>query len=401
MRRYLLLGLLGVGLALQSGCALYYPDERGDGPFSYCDDTGCYECNDYECWQVSPGGGGGYYCSSNWDCAGGCYCDVWNTGTCIETGFCSSDADCWDGFVCDDRASCVPPETVPPPGCASDDECAAGCYCDEATGVCVEAGFCDSDADCPVGMACDSRSSCVPVGCTSDDQCAAGCYCDDAGNCAESGYCTQDSDCSYLGAEWTCDEARGTCIPDEGAPPPPPPPPPPQGCTVDADCTAGQICCDGECKDARPDVIDECTGDGMCGGGDCVDGLCHQACATDADCGTGDICDAASGTCWSNAAGGGACVFNVDCGAGFTCINAFCHTNCASDADCANPADFCDMGVCQPDWRVVSECSIDADCNVAADEECVDGQCLTRCMQDLDCAACPDGPICTAGYCGE
>ena len=31
----------------------------------------------------------------------------------------------------------------------------------------------------------------------------------------------------------------------------------------------------------------------------------------------------------------------------------------------------------------------------------VDGQCVTRCMQDADCNLCPDGPACVMGYCQE
>lgn len=396
MRRLLLLGIFGLGLVSQSGCALYYPDD-GDSSYQYCDGTGCYECNDYECWQV--GGGDGWSCWSNVDCAAGCWCDT-DAGTCIESGYCSSDADCFDGTVCDEaRSSCTPPDAIDPTyGCTNDYECAAGCYCDLASGSCVEAGYCASDAECAAGYTCDeARSSCVPAGdpgeCVVTDPCAAGCYWDESLEyCVETGYCGADSDCAYLGM--VCDECRSTCVPESEVPPPPP-----TGCTTDADCAAGELCCDGECKAPNPVEDITCTGDGECGGGTCVDGSCHAACVSDADCGTGDVCVA--GYCENNALGGGECVFNADCGADLTCINGSCHTNCVSDAECANPADFCDDGVCQPDWRPVSECSIDADCSVSAGEECVDGQCLTRCMQDSDCAACPDGPVCTGGYCGE
>jgi hypothetical protein len=56
------------------------------------------------------------------------------------------------------------------------------------------------------------------------------------------------------------------------------------------------------------------------------------------------------------------------------------------------------MGICQPDWRIVSECAVDSDCTVAG-QQCVNGQCVTRCMQDSDCDLCPDGPACVMGYC--
>ena len=344
MRRYLLLGIFALGL---TGCALYYPPDDEDSPYSYCDSSGCYECDSYSCWRVS-GGDGTPWCTTNADCAAACFCEA-ASGTCIETSFCASDADCFDGLVCDDRSSCVPPETVgPPAGCTVDDQCAAACYCEEENGTCVE-----------------------------------------------SGYCAADTDCAWLGME--CDETRTTCIPPDGGPIDPP-----VACTLDADCAAGQTCCDGECKDARvPGDVGNCTYSGECGGGICADGSCFAACATSADCGTGQIC-AIDGYCQNDPLPTPVCVFNADCGdaTAYTCINGYCHNNCVSDAECSNAADFCEIGVCQPDWRTVSECAINADC--ASSEQCVDAQCRTDCMQDSDCDLCIDGPVCGAGgYCQE
>jgi hypothetical protein len=171
------------------------------------------------------------------------------------------------------------------------------------------------------------------------------------------------------------------------------------GCTRDADCADGEACCDGQCKPARSELpVGGCTYDGECGGGDCRDGLCHAACMTSGQCGTGDICEGAF--CQKNDDPVVVCVFNEACGPGHVCINATCHRECDGDAGSANPADFCDDGICRPDWRRVSECTIDRDCQNAG-EQCVDGQCRTRCMQDLDCATCVDGPTCVMGYCQE
>jgi hypothetical protein len=107
-----------------------------------------------------------------------------------------------------------------PPGwnCSSDAECAAGCYCDKApgaqTGECAEAGFCDSNADCPDGYVCDDRSSCVPgtppTPCTADADCPAGAICGDAGVCEASCVCATDAEAQAAGWDH-CDESRGTC----------------------------------------------------------------------------------------------------------------------------------------------------------------------------------------------
>jgi hypothetical protein len=109
-----------------------------------------------------------------------------------------------------------------PPGwsCTSDAECAAGCYCDIADGAkegeCAEAGFCSGDEDCPEGYVCDGRSSCVPGDppqtCTFDVDCPAGAYCNN-GLCETSCVCENDAQAQAAGWAY-CDEARGTCHPD-------------------------------------------------------------------------------------------------------------------------------------------------------------------------------------------
>ncbi len=98
--------------------------------------------------------------------------------------------------------------------CADDRECAAGCYCDENSGVCEEAGYCSVDRDCPDGFVCDDRSSCVPSDtCTSDDQCLAGSFCNE-GACETSCVCDTDADAQAQGFGY-CDEVRNTCMPSD------------------------------------------------------------------------------------------------------------------------------------------------------------------------------------------
>lgn len=201
---------LVMAVAAASGCTFYFgPEDDDDRYYSYCDDTGCYTCDSAtgECW--SDGGGGGYGCYSDDDCAAGCYCDSYS-GECIETGFCSYDEECGDGYVCDDRASCVPDGTDPT--YCWDTGCSLGSYCDSWTGQCVPSVTCDGNDDCDTGYFCNG-GTCTPSYCTDDSECAAGCYCEPASGCVETGFCSNDAECPADGD--TCDETRSTCIPGE------------------------------------------------------------------------------------------------------------------------------------------------------------------------------------------
>ncbi len=204
----LLLGIALLGMTTLGGCVIYDTYDDDDDGYTYCDESGCWYCDDYGCYPDGDNGWG--TCTSNYDCAAGCYCAA--DGSCQEQGFCSTDADCPDGFVCDDRASCVPEGSDT--GCNADEDCPEGSFCDEMAGVCVGSGQCTDDTQCPVGMACNvERGTCEPVPCTSDDQCLEGCYCnEDTGACEESGTCTEDADC---GEGFECDTGRATCVPCE------------------------------------------------------------------------------------------------------------------------------------------------------------------------------------------
>jgi hypothetical protein len=365
------------------------------GLFTLLGLTGCpiYE----RPWDDEPDWGGAY-CTTNYDCAGGCYCGT--DGWCIETNFCSDDDQCTPGLVCDSRSSCVPPDGAG--SCDADTDCPSGAFCDERTGECITSPTCGPNGEvgsCGPGRTCDSRGTCVPTTCTADTQCPTSFFCDETTRqCVPSLSCYTDNDCTRIPGT-TCDESRSTCEPPDTQP----------GCVLDTDCGANQTCCNGICTveptcTPRPiEDVGRCTYDGECGGGDCrilppaLDGTCHAACTTDDQCGTGDVC-ADDGFCDRDPAPTPQCLFNRDCADGGTCINGTCHAACTTDAQCTDSADFCDQGICQPDWRVVSECTLSVDCQNAG-EECVDGQCRTRCMQPADCAVCVDGPACVMGYC--
>lgn len=202
-----LLACLGLAMAATaSGCTLYFGEDRS----GYDCPPGTYES--YDDWGNEicvAGGGGGFYCSTDDQCAAGCYCDE-AAGTCQEAGFCSTDADCGSGMSCDCTNSCVP----------------AGTETRSCGNTCFETG-------CPVGTVCAADGTCVPDGltCEDDTQCAAGCYCLN-GTCEESALCTADSDCA---ANEHCDVPRSTCVP--GAPDPGP------ACNGTITCTLGPPTC--------------------------------------------------------------------------------------------------------------------------------------------------------------
>jgi hypothetical protein len=102
MKKLHFLGLAFLLAFLATSCQLYFGGE-GDGD-SYCAADGYYVRGE---WVSAQCPGGGNACASDKDCAAGCHCNE-QTGVCDETGFCSSARDCPDGYTCDDRSSCVP-----------------------------------------------------------------------------------------------------------------------------------------------------------------------------------------------------------------------------------------------------------------------------------------------------
>ncbi|HTJ43232.1 MAG TPA: hypothetical protein VL463_14100 [Kofleriaceae bacterium] len=265
------LGLACLMLALSLGasaCNLYFGPDHSQDHWTYCDQSGCYDCNGNSC---TPQGGPGYYCESSNQCAAGCYCDLVQGdstyGTCVEAGFCSDSSQCQSGYHCDARGSCVPDTN--PTGCSSSADCSDGSYCDTLTGSCVRSTTCGNDGTCPTGYQCDSRGTCVPVACTDSTMCNPGCYCDTTqtdpnyGQCVETGYCTNDTQCPN---GYYCDEGRSTCMPgtDPNAP----------SCagTIDASCTVGMPACqDGQvatiqngCWTGSCQTISTCTAAPSC-----------------------------------------------------------------------------------------------------------------------------------------
>jgi len=269
----LALGIAILGVTALAGCEVYYGD-RTDGWSSgetYCDATGCWYCDDYGCYPID-GDGRWEECRSNDECAAGCYCD---DGACIETGFCNSDADCPEALICDDRATCVPDDSIG--RCGSDADCPRGTRCDRRAGVCIGSPTCTSNDDCDPGYACDDRGTCAPVPCTADDQCVSGAICDTTtGLCVDTAVCGASTDCAD---GMKCDTARRTCVPcgDGGCTPQPGscyeqpvcdslPPTCPSGTlpgVIDG-CYSGLCIPEALCPDPKPWACADATGEAEC-----------------------------------------------------------------------------------------------------------------------------------------
>lgn len=212
-----LLTSLGVALTLAlSGCTLYFGGHGGHDRWTYCGADGFYVCEGDNCtWQGAscPGGDGGtgYTCTSDRDCAAGCYCA--DSGTCEEAGFCTTDADCGPGFVCDvSRSSCEPAPPPPPPPPAP--VCGNGRL--ETGEACDDGNTTDGDG-CSATCTVEPQASCVgTLTCNlGAPRCPAdqvplildGCY---TGECKAIAQCDAPPVCEVINTEASC-LARTDC----------------------------------------------------------------------------------------------------------------------------------------------------------------------------------------------
>ena len=216
--------------AAMSACVLYV-DDSGSSPSSgsnsYCDSSGCYTCDtagtckcvDDSCTSTGSGSGSAFSCTTDSQCAQGCYCDS-ATSTCAESGFCTMDSDCSGGLMCDVSRNTCNQTGSAPMACQSDKDCASGETCDAASGQCKGQSMCKSDAECGVGFTCQD-GSCAPAACNGNDSCTPGSMCPTAGkSCMNTCMCTTDAQAQAGGYDY-CDETRDTCMkgtnPDPGS----------------------------------------------------------------------------------------------------------------------------------------------------------------------------------------
>lgn len=261
-----------------------------------------------------------------------------------------------------------------------------GCYYCDGVG-CREVDPPDR-LDCRGDFECREGSVCTDLGCVeecaSDDECPAGTECRD-GMCVNPtedptpipGVCTTNEDC--MGSNLEC--LDGVCVVREG----------PGGCDDDADCAAGEVCVDGECRAEE----DSCQFSSECGPGRvCVNEVCTTGCTDSTQCPAGLEC--VDGFCREGMTSPD-CTSNEECDAGQICVDGACVAECSTDADCAEGY-YCDAGRCRVDDRPV--CLYDEDSDCSAPAVALNCQCRSPCVEHADCPRFDVSlQFCLEGYC--
>ncbi len=422
-------------------CRLFAPKDKA------CGATTCIDA-DTVSGQLCDGTG---ICMvQNNDCSGGFKCV---TSACLTV--CTQATDCLPGYFCSSEGKCTA-SLAPGSSCTADSQCASGACVDNTccnvpcSGLCmscnasytgVSGGICSpveagkdprsqcaaSGTQCGADGSCNGSGECrvnMPAGtncgapvCTDNDTRVAAQECNGSGVCAASSISTSCGD-------FKC--AAGACL---------------TTCASSADCAPGRYCdqgvCTGKlppgavCSSAEPCLSGFCA-DGICCDSACsgacmncqgqftglIDGQCGQvlvgldprnACAQDSDaCKADGTCDGAgqcrafaeagspcgTPTCSDNDTkvtslqcdGSGACMASTqttDC-AGFKCVEGQCLTTCVDSTQCA-PGHFCsNLGQCSTLLTDGNACTAGTQC---LSGHCVDGVCCdTAC--DKTCQSC-------------
>lgn len=299
---------------------------------SDCLVSGCRVCGSkYACVD-------GVCCDSA--CSGACdACNLPNkVGTCSPMGAGQPGSPSCAPYLCGSGSACATT-------CSSNNNCAAGAYCD-STGHCV--------AQAGVGTACSSQSQCGSgltcvdgVCCTTD--CTGTCKACSAAKKGSGvdGYCgpikagtDPDSECantaaSGCGTTGMCDGAGKCSLWPAGT-----------TCGTSTSCTAGvetQYQCNGQgvCQPA---------GTTYCAPYVCSGNACGAQCTSDVNCSSTTYCDTSTSKCVARNAPGTACTAVDQCASGF-CVDGVC-----CDKACTGTCYACtkakkgtgDDGVCGP-----------------------------------------------------
>ncbi len=257
-------------------------------------------------------------CLSNGDCrtAAAPFCDVANQ-RCVQ---CLTDPECGAGQVCL-LGACTP-------GCsAANPQCPMGQTCNTTQGQCVQ---CVTDAQCG-----GATPRCEP----GSNRCVA-CLPGPNDNCPAGQYCRADFICER-GCKTGADCPSGMCLADHSC----------SNCTMDSQCSAGQVCQGGNC-------IAACSASNPCGAGkQCCSSHCVDFQNDPNNCGAcGNTCGAGQGCCngtcanLDTSAHCGAC--GTSCNAGYGCCSGACRsttslTDCGGCNVTCTANQFCDGTACR------------------------------------------------------
>ncbi len=207
--------------------------------------------------------------------------------------------------------------------------------------------------------------------------------------------CTLDAQCPA--GDW-CDEATADCTPKLANSKPIPNDPTHANPVLNGKCTAGAgklVCVSGVC-DTGNNECGYANGDGPCtpgnGGVVCQSGACSKnllcepagGCNVDADCSGGDWCDEATNTCTPKLANGK------------PMPNDPKHTNPTLGGTCsaAGATLVCSSGVCDPNGNVCGIKLGDATCTLTT--QCITGVCITSGTNSGKCEVCATDSNCSA-----
>ena len=346
------------------------------------------------------------------------YCDAWSCWETVHTECedycvdvadpvappeCTQDYHCSGNAVCQDQRCVSPPQDRASAGLC--EECEVNADCTEAGALCLNLtedatiGHCGRSCEtgsCPVGFECVTLGGqgrqCVPESrscsgtsvpppddpeCDADNPCAAPQRC-------QEGVCVDPEPDPECDAENPCADPQicdsGECVDPEPE------------CGDNDDCGTDEECIDGACYDIE---VASCERSSECGEtGICVDGSCRETCESTDDCPGNQVCRA--GLC--SPPPEPECVTGLDCSdveGEYYCVNGMCRASCESSDEC----DFgylCRGFYCDVDPAV--ECRSTLECGL--DQDCVEGECLTRCAASCNC---PAGLTCdeTDDYCRD
>lgn len=304
-----LLAMMGLSVALLTGCPVYWGDGGDPCRAGRCGNT-CDTQADCDTGELCAGGmcvTPPDSCRTHGDCPTATYCDS-ATDSCVPSSTCTSDATCTGGMWCDFRTTCVPHD---PGACRTQSDCGASQLCVE--NQCVDTDTtCQLDRECPGGQVClNNECTVVCAGdadCETGDRCM-GSFCRPTTNCTDSSSCNAGEHCVEGRCLADCEASGGECDPgaycatDEFCRPTWERTP---FCMVDSDCADMRVCREGVCRTPCNTMMDS-----ECMAIDSQLPLCRAA-------GADFLCFAESELMMSE------CRTGADCSDGRDCVNGQC-----------------------------------------------------------------------------